>query len=193
METLLRLCVPAIWAIFGLVWFISSRNQKSARVAEPFATRLFRHWLPLLTAIYLVAAPGELFGRSWLREAFLPHTIPVYLTGLAVMLAGLALAIWARRTLGRNWSANVQIKQNHELITNGPYRHIRHPIYAALILMFAGNAIVVGDVRGILAVLIITLSFWFKYRQEERFMLQEFGERYASYRERTAPLFPGLK
>lgn len=101
--------------------------------------------------------------------------------------------IWARRTLGRNWSANVQIKQDHELITAGPYRFVRHPIYTALILMFAGNAIVVGDVRGIIAVVIVTLSFWRKYLKEEAFMRQEFGERYEQYRQKTAPLFPGIR
>ena len=128
-----------------------------------------------------------------MREAFLAHTIPVYLAGVIVMLFGLALAIWARKTLGRNWSANVQIKQQHELVTNAPYRYIRHPIYTAIILLFAGNAIVVGDVRGIIAIAIVTLSFWLKYRQEERFMHAEFGERYDEYKRKTAPLFPGIK
>ncbi|MEF2148110.1 methyltransferase family protein [Aquilutibacter rugosus] len=192
LDNALKLTVPALWLVFCAYWWIRSRNQKSARVAEPWLTRFLRHWLPLGAAIVLIAGPGDWFGHSLLREQFLPHTTLVYAIGVLVMLAGLILAIWARRTLGRNWSANVQIKQDHELVTDGPYATVRHPIYTALILMFIGNAIVVGDVRAILGVLIVWASFAVKSRREEQFMLSEFGEPYAQYRQRTGGIWPRL-
>lgn len=191
-DNALQLTVPALWLVFGAYWWIQSRNQKSARVAEPWLTRFLRHWLPLGVAVLLIVGPGEWYGDSLLREQLLPHTASVYAIGILIMLAGLILAIWARRTLGRNWSANVQIKQDHELVTDGPYATVRHPIYTALILMFVGNAIVVGDVRGVVGVLIVWASFYLKSRREEQFMLSEFGEPYAHYRQRTGGIWPRL-
>lgn len=92
----------------------------------------------------------------------------------------------------RNWSSVVQIKQEHELIEDGPYRYVRHPIYTGLLLAFMGTALRVGDVRGILAVLIVILSFWRKYRVEERLLEATFGDAYRRYRDRTAALIPGV-
>jgi protein-S-isoprenylcysteine O-methyltransferase Ste14 len=79
------------------------------------------------------------------------------------------------------------------LIVRGPYALVRHPIYTGLILLFAGNAVMVGDWRGVVAVAIVVVSFWRKYLLEERLMTQEFGQSYLDYRKRTWPLFPLLR
>ena len=132
-------------------------------------------------------------GHSLLREQFVPHTTLVYSLGLLLCIAGAALAIWSRAILGANWSAQVQIKQGHELIRRGPYALVRHPIYTGLILLFAGNAVMVGDWRGVISVAIVVVSFWRKYLLEEKLMTQEFGQAYLDYRKRTYPLFPPLR
>jgi protein-S-isoprenylcysteine O-methyltransferase Ste14 len=79
------------------------------------------------------------------------------------------------------------------LIVRGPYALVRHPIYTGLIGLFAGNALMVGDWRGVIAVAIVIVSFWRKYLLEERLMTQEFGQAYLDYRKRTYPLFPLLR
>ena len=61
-----------------------------------------------------------------------------------IVLAGAAFTVWARITLGRNWSAEVTFKQDHELIESGPYALARHPIYTGLIVMALGTAINYG-------------------------------------------------
>ena len=151
---------------------------------------MIRHWIPLLAAIALVAFPDETFAGTPLAIRLLPDTVTVFVVGLLLMVMGLMLAIWARQILGGNWSANVQIKHGHELITDGPYFYVRHPIYTALILMFLGNAIVVGELRGVFAVLIVYASFYFKYRKEEQMMMHEFGDNYLEYMSKTGALFP---
>jgi len=151
--------------------------------------RLGAYWLPLLVAALLLG-PGEWFGHSLLREQFVPHTTLVYSLGLALAAFGAALAILSRRLLGRNWSATVQLKQEHELITAGPYRLVRHPIYTGLLLLFLGNAVMVGDWRGLLAVAIVLVSFWRKLRIEEIWLAEHFGEPYRLYQARTKALIP---
>ena len=182
----------ACWFVVIGYWLWSARRVKAPKRTESLAKRFLVHWLPLIVAVYLLG-PGEWFGHSLLREQFVPHTTLVYSIGLALCIAGAALAIWSRAILGANWSAQVQIKQGHELIQRGPYALIRHPIYTGLILLFAGNAVMVGDWRGVLAVAIVVVSFWRKYLLEEKLLAQEFGQVYAEYRKRTYPLFPFLR
>ncbi|GAA5002261.1 isoprenylcysteine carboxylmethyltransferase family protein [Pseudoluteimonas lycopersici] len=182
----------ACWFVVIAYWIWSARRVKAPKLRESLAKRFLVHWLPLIVAVYLLG-PGEWFGHSPLREQFVPHTTLVYSLGLLLCVAGAALAIWSRAILGANWSAQVQIKQGHELIQRGPYALVRHPIYTGLILLFAGNAVMVGDWRGVLAVAIVVVSFWRKYLLEEKLMTQEFGQAYLDYRKRTYPLFPPLR
>ncbi len=82
------------------------------------------------------------------------------------------------------------LKEDHDLITSGPYGVVRHPIYTGILLAFAGQAIARGEWRCIVGVLIAAWAFWRKLRIEERWMLERFGERYQSYRQHVAALIP---
>lgn len=177
------------WLVVLGYWLWAARSAKRAEQQEPFAKRLVAYWLPLLAAMLLLG-PGEWFGHSLLREQFVPHTLTVYWIGFALVVSGAALAIGSRTLLGRNWSATVQLKQEHQLVTSGPYRWIRHPIYTGLLLLFLGNAVMVGDWRGLLAVAIVFVSFWRKFRLEESWLAAHFGEAYRLYQARTKALIP---
>src|SRR5258706_4595080 len=169
----------------------SARHVKAAERTESLSKRFVAYWLPLVIAALLLG-PGPWFGHSLLREQFVPHTTLVYSTGLALCVAGGLLAIWSRFVLGRNWSGTVQLKQGHELIESGPYRLVRHPIYSGFLLLFLGNALMVGDWRGLLAVAIVFVSFWRKLRLEEEWLTQHFGEAYRAYQRRTKALVPAI-
>jgi protein-S-isoprenylcysteine O-methyltransferase Ste14 len=179
------------WLVVLGYWLWSARFVKSAASQEPFAVRMLAYWLPLLVAALLLG-PGPWFGHSFLREQFVPHTTPVHATGLGLAVLGAALAIYSRLLLGRNWSATVQLKHDHELIQRGPYRLIRHPIYSGFLLLFLGNAVMVGDWRGLLAVAVVWVSFWRKLRLEEKWLEQHFGATYRVYREHTKALIPAV-
>ena len=112
--------------------------------------------------------------------------------GAAVTAAGLLFAVWARRHIGRNWSGQVTIKSDHELVTTGPYGMVRHPIYTGLLLAFAGTALAVGEVRGLLALAIACAALWRKLKLEERYMREQFGEAYVEYTRRVAAIIPFL-
>ena len=112
--------------------------------------------------------------------------------GAAVTVAGLLFAVWAREHLGRNWSRSVTIKQDHELITTGPYAVVRHPIYTGILAGFLGMAIAISQVRGFLVFVLIFLAFCIKFRMEEQWMRSQFGDAYATYARHTAALVPYL-
>ena len=104
----------------------------------------------------------------------------------------IALMIWARRHLGRNWSGTVTLKENHELIVRGPYRLVRHPIYAGLLAMIIATAIQQGHIAGMIAVVLVFVSFWIKSSAEEELMLKQFPDQYPTYRKRVKRIIPFL-
>ena len=107
-----------------------------------------------------------------------------------IVAAGLAIACWARLHLGSNWSGVVTLKEGHELIRSGPYRTIRHPIYTGILLAFFGNVIALGQVRGLIALVIIWLAFYVMARREESFLAQEFGPRFNDHTRQTGMFLP---
>ena len=191
MSDYIKAGVRIAWLIVLLYWIISAFRSKKVKQEEALYLRFLQYWLPLIIA-GLLLGPGEWFGHFFLRENFVPHNNLVGSIGLSICIAGAFICCWSRYTLGKNWSLAVQQKQDHELIQTGIYKTIRHPIYTGLLLLFTGNAIVVGDYRGILAVVIVFVSFWFKLRKEEKWLTAFFGNEYAEYKARTKALIPFL-
>jgi protein-S-isoprenylcysteine O-methyltransferase Ste14 len=113
----------------------------------------------------------------------------VQLVGTVLVAAGIAFAVWARVHLGKNWSGTPSMKEGHELITSGPYRFVRHPIYTGIILAVLGSALVSGVIW--LAIFIImTANFLYRIPIEERYMMQLFPGQYPEYKKRTKALVP---
>lgn len=191
MDPLIHDLLRFLWIVMIAYWTISALRAKKVATQESLPIRILAYWLPLVIAIYLLG-PGEWFGHTLIRENFVEHTNTVGVIGLMLAAAGAILAIWSRYLLGRNWSVSVQKKQDHELISNGPYKFVRHPIYSGLLLLFIGNALIVGDYRAIIAVIIVFLSFWYKLRKEERWMTEAFGAAYVEYAKGTRTLVPWI-
>jgi protein-S-isoprenylcysteine O-methyltransferase Ste14 len=131
--------------------------------------------------------PAHLLPQ-WLAGSFIVPGMVSYAIGLIMVAAGLGFSVWARVYLGRNWSAVVTIKQDHELVRGGPYGLVRHPIYSGLLFALLGTAVAIGEWRGLVAFAAITVGFLIKMRVEERFMDESFGEQYARYRREVAAL-----
>jgi protein-S-isoprenylcysteine O-methyltransferase Ste14 len=101
-----------------------------------------------------------------------------------------AFAIWARRHIGRNWSGQVTIRKEHELIRTGPYARIRHPIYTGILLALAGTALAIGEYRAILAFAVIAIGFIVKAKREESFLAMQFGPAFDEHRQQTGFFLP---
>ncbi|TJX15954.1 MAG: isoprenylcysteine carboxylmethyltransferase family protein, partial [Mesorhizobium sp.] len=108
---------------------------------------------------------------------------------VVVTLAGMAFLVWARQSLGRNWSQTVSAKQDHELVTSGPYRYVRHPMYTGGMVAGIGSAIVVGGGFIFLLILLGSLFLW-RVGAEDRLLAVQFPNEFPAYARRTKALIP---
>ena len=182
--------LAVLWLAWLAYWVFAARDVKPVRRREPWASRLLTVALTIPVAL-LMAAPGK--WLPWLSARFLPDTMIVDWAGLLMVTAGLALAVWARTHLGRNWSGTVTVKEDHELVRSGPYAIVRHPIYTGLLLAMLGTAIILGEWRGLSALCFLSAAFLLKLRREERFMAESFPDTYPGYRAQVPALVPLLR
>jgi protein-S-isoprenylcysteine O-methyltransferase Ste14 len=187
---LYRYLIPAMWLSWAAYWWISSRDVKPTVRREALWSRL-SYIGPLIIAAILLSVPH--MPIPILGERFVSATVGSFAVASALTGAGLLFAIWARRYLGPNWSGTVTIKEDHQLITSGPYAIVRHPIYAGLLIALVGSALAIGEWRAVVAVVLASLSFIRKLRLEERWMHQQFGDAYGAYCQRVPALFPFIR
>jgi protein-S-isoprenylcysteine O-methyltransferase Ste14 len=190
MRPLYHYLIPGLWLVWIAYWRISASDVKATQRHESPASRA-AHLLPVLIAGVLLWIGGDA-EDGWLFQRFVTRSVTMFWVGTAITAAGLGFSAWARVHLGRNWSATVTVKQDHELIRSGPYAIVRHPIYTGVLFGFIGTALAIGQWRGVLAVVIVFVAFWRKLRLEERWMSETFGEDYRRYRARTRALIPFL-
>jgi protein-S-isoprenylcysteine O-methyltransferase Ste14 len=182
-----RQIIGLVWFAWAVYWLASSIRIKAAVRRESTAARL-AHVIPLLVGAMLIGWHDMPWGVLNLR--LWPHSLLAYGIGLALLVAGLAFAVWARVHLGRNWSGSVTVKEGHELIRSGPYAYVRHPIYTGLITAVLGTAIISGTLRAALGLVIITVSLVRKLRTEEAFMRDTFPGEYQRYCAQVPALLP---
>jgi protein-S-isoprenylcysteine O-methyltransferase Ste14 len=181
-----------VWIALCAVWIIGMFfTKRTVRTQAPGA-RLFQIGVGALGFILLSRRCAEWFPYAWLFKSFVPHTAAIANTALLLTVLGCGFAIWARVTLGANWSGRVTVKADHQLVTQGPYAIARHPIYTGILLAMAGTALEVGQWRGIVAVLVIAVAFVLKIAQEEKMMMQTFPAAYPEYQQRVKALVPGI-
>jgi len=187
MKIFLQSLIPALWIAWLAYWVYSAIGAKRVERREGLASRL-GHQLPM-------AAGGILLGVRHiagpaLEQQFHSHTFGWYLVGLVAVAAGLAFSVAARHWLGGNWSSDVTLKQDHELVRGGPYAWVRHPIYTGMLLALLGTAIAIGRWRALIGFVLLAAGLIYKIGVEEKFMRQQFGEAYARYRAEVPALIP---
>ena len=176
-----------LWIGFSLYWGIAARNSAPAKTPESRTSKWF-HQIVLNLALLLLFLPVP-----GLTGWFLPERLHLLVAvGAILQAAFILLAVWARRHLGRNWSGEVRIAVDHELVRTGPYRFLRHPIYTAMLGMFLGTAISSSQYHALLGLAILVFAYLRKTRLEEEILQQTFGTEYESYRHDTWALVPLL-
>jgi protein-S-isoprenylcysteine O-methyltransferase Ste14 len=175
----------ACWVAFAVYWFAASFGVKKAAETQG-ARSIF--WFRVIQIANFVLLAGII--PYWPFDIVLWRVPNVAAIGEALCVSGTALAIWARRVLAANWSSSVTFKEQHELITGGPYRLARHPIYTGLLTMMLGTVLVLGRLDTLAAFVTRAILYVFKIRREERVMDEHFPEQYQAYRGRVRALLP---
>ena len=179
-----------LWTAWWLSWVALAFGTKKTLQRESFASRL-SYTVFAFAGIWTLFLGHRL--RGFLTVAVLPDWPWIGWLGLGITVLGFAVTYWARWTLGRNWSSNVTVKVGHELIRTGPYRFVRHPIYTGMMVAAAGTAMALNQRRGIIAFVLLWISFTLKRMKEEEFMRQTFGTQYDDYARTTGAIFPFLQ
>jgi protein-S-isoprenylcysteine O-methyltransferase Ste14 len=176
----LQTAISIAWVLFWIYWLASAFNAKEGRGGR---RRLPATGLTALSVVILIRVfrGGGLAVHSPVLEAI----------GAVVFVSGLALAIWARIHLGRNWGMPMTEKAEPELITSGPYRIVRHPIYLGLLLGVLGTALAT-DLIGLIIVAVLGGYFYYSASVEERNLTATFPTAYPEYRAATKMLIPFL-
>jgi protein-S-isoprenylcysteine O-methyltransferase Ste14 len=168
------------WVVFWLYWIAVSLGVKAGR------SRWTRFAGVRVAAILIILF---LLRLRVLKEHTVTHDPWLQAVGLAIFLLGLALAVWARVYLGRNWGMPMSEKVDPELVTTGPYHTIRHPIYSGIILAMVGTAVAVS-VYWLIAVILVGAYFTYSAVMEERYMAGLFPDAYPRYKQSTKMLIP---
>ena len=179
--------INGCWLAFAVVWLLAAWMTKRSVYRESMTQRL-RYMVILIFACLLIFR-GHRLGYP-LNVRLIPQSDAIDLASALLCITGLAFCLWARATLGRNWSGTIQLKEGHELIVRGPYRLVRHPIYTGLLGMTVATAAVIGHPAAIIGAMLVFVSFWIKLSSEEAVMLQQFPDEYSAYRQRVKRIIP---
>jgi len=192
-DQLFRLILLAGFVIFMPIGIY---HRLKARTGEKLDRR--QEGMFILVALRLAGLAGTagliayLIDPAYMAWAAVP--LPVWLrwTGVGLALITGSLLVWMFRTLGRNLTDTVVTRKQHTLVTTGPYRWVRHPMYASAALAIVGNSLVAANwylfVVGCLALLLLVI----RTRKEEQNLIARFGDDYRNYMQRTGRFVPRL-
>jgi protein-S-isoprenylcysteine O-methyltransferase Ste14 len=168
------------WAAFWLYWLVAAFSMKRGRV--PWSRELRIRAVVVVVAIVLVRL-GAFRGHGLDTD---PWRVGV---GLVLFAPGLGFAVWARLHIGRNWGTPMTQKNEPELVTSGPYRLVRHPIYSGILAAGIGTAVALSW-AWLIGVALAGVYFLYSATIEERYLTEQFPDDYPAYRRSTKMLVP---
>ncbi len=187
MQYLYQYLFHILWIGYLIYWWTKAIDVKVTVRTESPLSRITRLGCMILAALLLILPK---FPLLFLDLRYLPVSDLFFWLGAAITAGGLGFSVWARLFLGKNWSQAVTIKEDHKLITTGPYAVVRHPIYTGLLFGIIGTAIALGEWRGVMAVALVFSVLLHKLRMEEKWLTEQFGVSYKIYSGKVSAILP---
>jgi protein-S-isoprenylcysteine O-methyltransferase Ste14 len=190
----LRTFCEAIWFAGLVAWYIirhpfERRARKVATIRSFFGGREWGLLAVAFAGLWIV--PGVYALTGFPRVLNRPVVPSIAYLGVAVLCGALALFYRSHRDLGRNWSISLEIRSEHRLVRTGVYRLIRHPMYSSFFLLALAQILLLPNwLAGASGLVGVGVLYAFRIRQEERMMLERFGEDYRDYMASTKRLMP---
>jgi protein-S-isoprenylcysteine O-methyltransferase Ste14 len=165
-------------------------GERISWAAEGLAVMVLLRLAGLLGWLSLIV---YLLNPAWMAWSAVP--LPVWLRwfGVATATLSLPLMYWLFRSIGRNITQTVETRKEHQLVTTGPYRWVRHPLYSVGTLLFGSFALIAANWFMALATLLGFVMLWVRLPNEERYLLERFGDEYKEYMKRTGRFVPRLR
>jgi protein-S-isoprenylcysteine O-methyltransferase Ste14 len=178
--------------LLGVVYLISELLLTVTRRSRSrFGTKQGRSTLRGVWLVIVVSVVAGIFVAKYWTAAAQPHQRNFVFAGVALFVIGLLLRWWAITTLGRFFTVDVTIEEDHELVERGPFRMVRHPSYTGVLLAFVGLALTLGNWAALLVILVpIGAAFIHRMNVEENALTGALGSQYTDYMRRTKRLVP---
>lgn len=141
--------------------------------------------LLLMPAVYILYP-------TWVSYFNIPMSPPLRLTATTITLISLPFLYWIHSHLGKFWSSDLELHEDHHLVKTGLYQWIRHPMYTALLLFYAGTSLTSANWIVLVPNFASILIMLTRIRKEEEMLIKKFGQEYLDYREQTGTLLPKL-
>ena len=190
----MQYAIPICWGILLLYWILKSRSVKPTEVRMQGLSQ-YRWWFLLLAVVFLISERLSFISPFTTQQFVLfssNSTTPelIKIIGIFLAIAGLSIAIIARWKLDTNWSSDVDLKKDHELITTGIYAYVRHPIYTGVLLMGIGSVIYYQTIIEVVSFFALLFLFIYKYTKEEKLLVKYFPKNYPAYKKKVKALIP---
>lgn len=179
--------VGLVWLVTA-VWFAARRADTVRGKLRHFARTLFPEPWMLVGLVVLITVlnllPGSIWdGVTWSNPALTE-------VGSVLVIGSAALMVWARLALGTMWAGRPMIQQQHELRTGGPYRLVRHPIYTGILGAMTGLVLMAGFGAAVVSLVFVLVWLLWRVREEDRILIETFGDRYRTYQDQVGALIP---
>lgn len=184
--TLFKICVY-LWTAVAVVYLVLAllHKKKTEKKEKPESRLIYLFFLLFGMALIFY----EDFPYSYLADPVYSSSKTLSWIGIIITALGIGFALWARLTIGSNWSGVVMIKSDHELIQSGPYSIVRHPTYSGFIFALIGTVMVLNEWRGVIGFGILVISFLWKIEKEEKMLSHQFPN-YKDYQQKTKKIIP---
>jgi protein-S-isoprenylcysteine O-methyltransferase Ste14 len=185
-----------IWMLGVVTWFVV--RYPFARRANRIPKILRRHRMREGVLLAISAAGLGIIPIIYVivdipSEADYSFTSLQGWVGLLAFAGSLVLFRRTHKAVGQNWSVTLEVREKHALITHGPYRRVRHPMYAAFWLWAAAQALLLPNwIAGFSGIVGFGILFFLRIGHEEQLMLETFGDQYENYKKKTWRILPGI-
>lgn len=173
----------AILAIWATQPPVSKKETMDNRDRDKFSVLL-------IIAMSIISVAVAIIDWAYFMVPYIDNKL---LTGIGsiVIVAGIAFRVWAIRTLGKHFTPTVQLKQDHELITSGPYSIVRHPSYLGAMWAIVGTSVFLNSITGILvSFTCMFVAYYIRIATEEKALSELFGQKYRDYQANVKKLLP---
>ncbi len=146
----------------------------------------------VLSAIWVVALILFFASPPWMVWSSLPFPMWLRWAGMSLGIACFPPLVWVQHTLGSHWSTHLKLREDHKLITSGPYKWIRHPMYVVLFLFLISVGLVSASLLIAILNILLIIVFYKRVGKEEEMMMERFGDEYRAYMQRTGRFLPSI-
>ena len=191
-ELIFQAAFSFFWFVFlGVLGWVAHSTRWSAGRRTTRRTNELRTVALVFAAIYFAGALVYALVPNWilLLSIPLPAAFRMFMIGAAVL--GMSILLWALRTLGRNWAPSLSgVRTDTVLVTAGPYKLVRHPIYFGLFVFLVAQALVTANLILLLPTLALVTLLYMQLPEEESMLIERFGDDYREYMKRTPRFIP---